>query len=280
MSSWNKSTPSLSLARNKTAYVCVVLQGGLGNRILQILAAQHFAEKSGRTFVLSRAYISENPHESSEDTMKQLMSLFPTLKFFEEPVNWNILQEEVFGMYRYQSDMLKRFPGQSILLKGLFFNYRYFPKQIPSFSDPRKFFTYFLHIRLGDYTNNANFDLGLKTYYKRCITDILKMSNDMKFLVFSDEPEKAEEFIKSLDISFKYTVSSSTKSLDVLKEMASCYGGITANSTLSWLGGYLQKPRGNIYMPDTWQRSLPNNQLNEFFPDWVKVISIKEPVLQ
>ena len=55
MSSWNKSTPRVNT--NKNAYVTTILQGGLGNRIFQVLAAQHFAEKTGRKSVIDNDFI-------------------------------------------------------------------------------------------------------------------------------------------------------------------------------------------------------------------------------
>lgn len=274
MSSWNRITPSLSTTRNKNSYVSIVLQGDLGNRILQILAAQHFSEKTGRTFVLHERFIVPS---DEEETAKQLQSLFPSLTYYKENVQWNVIQEESFNAYRYQSDIFKRFPGQNVVLQGFFFNYRYFPRQLPSFSEPRKYNTFFLHI---PFDSDPKLEINLTTYYKRCINDILKISDGTQFLVFSDNNENAEELIKIMDLRFKYTLSTSTDSLAVLKEMSSCYGGVCANSSLAWLAAFFQKPRGIIYMPDAWEKKLPTNQLNEFFPEWVKVISIKEPVIE
>jgi len=142
MSSWNRSTPRVNT--NKNAYVTTILQGGLGNRIFQVLAGQHFAEKTGRKFVIDNNYIRENPHERSEDTMKQLMQLFPSLTFYNgESLEWNIIEEEPYMMFQYQPDIFKRFPGRNIVLDGYFNNsnikYRINGSTIPSSSSPFDF---------------------------------------------------------------------------------------------------------------------------------------------
>ena len=275
MSSWNRSTPRVNT--NKNAYVTTILQGGLGNRIFQVLAAQHFAEKTGRKFVIDNDFIHSNPHETPEDTMKQLMQLFPSLTFYNgESLEWNIIKEEPYMMFQYQPDIFKRFPGRNILLDGYFQNSNYFPKEVPSFEPSPRSNTVFLHIRLGDYVNSKH-DIDLRTYYKLSITKILNNIPGAKFLVFSNEAEKAEEYLKSLDLPFKYSISSANSSLDVLKGMISCSGGICANSSLSWLGGFFQKPRGVIVVPSEWMKGVSRNQLNGFYPSWASVVETKAP---
>jgi len=267
MSSWNRSTPRVNT--NKNAYVTTILQGGLGNRIFQVLAGQHFAEKTGRKFVIDNNYIRENPHERSEDTMKQLMQLFPSLTFYNgESLEWNIIEEEPYMMFQYQPDIFKRFPGRNIVLDGYFNNSNYFPKEIPSFEPSPRSNTVFLDIHLGG-------DIDLRTYYKLSITKMLNDIPGAKFIVFSNEPEKAEEYLKSLNLPLKYSFSSANSSLDVLKGMISCSGGICANSSLSWLGGFFQKPRGVIVVPSEWMKGVSRNQLNGFYPSWASVVETK-----
>jgi len=281
MSSWNRITPGVQNIRNKSTFVTIILKGGLGNRIFQVLAAQHFAEKTGRTFVIDNAHIHSNPHENPEDTMAQLTSIFPTLTYYNGPFQgWKLITEEEYMMFQYQTDIFKKFPGQNIILDGYFFNSRYFPKQIPQLNIDKKFYsTFFLHIRMGDYKNSVH-DINFTTYHKNSITTAIKNDTSIKFLVFSDEPERADEYLKSLDLpQFKYSFSTAKKSLDVLKEMASCVGGICANSSLSYLGAFFQKPRGSIYMPNVWMKNISRNQFNDFYPLWATVVETKPPTL-
>jgi hypothetical protein len=275
MSSWNKSTPRVNTNRN--TYVTVVIKGGLGNRIFQVLAAQHFAEKTGRNFIIHNDFIKSNPHETPEDTMNQLMQIFPSLTFYTgNPLNWAKIEEEAYMMFQYQPDIFKRFPGRNILLEGYFQNLNYFPKELPYFQESNRYSNYFLHIRLGDYVN-THFDIDLRNYYKSCITKILKDNSAIQFLVFSNEPEKAEEYLKSLNIPLKYSFSSANSSLSVLKGMGACSGGICANSSLSILGAFFQKPRGQIFMPNKWIKGISRNQLNGFYPLWATLMETKAP---
>jgi len=277
MSSWNRSIHSVQSTRNKDTYVSIILKGGLGNRIFQVLAGQHFAEKTGRKFVIDNNYIHANPHETSEDTMNQLMQLFPSLTFYTgNPIEWVKIEEEVFMTFQYQPDIFKRFPGRNILLNGYFQNTNYFPKEIPFFQNPNRYSNYFLHIRLGDYVNTS-FDIDLRNYYKSCISKILKDNSTTQFLIFSDQPEIADEYLKSLNLPFKYSFSSAKSSLDVLKEMAACSGGICANSSLSYLGAFFQRPRGQIFMPSEWMKGMNRNQLNGFYPLWASVMETRAP---
>jgi len=271
MSSWYaRNVSNTSSTRNKECFVTVVLSGGLENRIFQVLAAQHFAEKTGRKFYLHRNYIQENPHESFDTTIAHLVKLFPTLEFYGGlPVEWNIVKEEQYMMFQYQPDIFKKFPGQHIVLEGYFFNSKYFPKAMPSLGGEKRLPLFFLHICLGD--------VNLKNYYRDAILNIQTMQKDARFLVFSDEPEKAEIFLKSLALPvLKYSVSDAKDSLTVLKDMASCVGGICANSSLSWLGAFFQRPRGPILMPSLWMKGLLKNQATELFPSWVTVIDVRE----
>lgn len=271
MSSWYaRSTLTPSNTRNKDALVTVKLSGDLGNRIFQILAGQHFAEKTGRKFLLERKFIQENPPETAEQTAKQLVHLFPDLQSYDgPPVEWNIVQEEAYMMFQYQPDIFKKFPGQHIVLDGYFFHSNYFPKSLPTLSLSKRLPVFFLHILLGD--------VNLKNYYRDAITIVQTVQKDARFLVFSDDPKNADLYLNSLNLgSLKYTISTTTNALDTLKEMASCMGGICANTSLSWFGAFFQKPRGLIYMPSLWMRGLARNQTNGFFPPWVTVIDVRE----
>jgi hypothetical protein len=271
MSSWYaRSIPNQSNTRNKNTLVSVKLCGDLANRIFQVLAAQHFAEKTGRTFYLTAEFVEENPNDSAGN---DLVKLFPDLQFYNGPVvEWNLVQEEAYMMFQYQPDMFKKFPGQHIVLDGSFLNSKYFPKSLPNLNIDRHFPLFFLHIR----SESVN-DVNLKNYYKDAITSSQKTQKDARFLVFSDDSKNAELYLKSLNIpSLKYTMSTTTNSLDVLKDMASCIGGVCANASLSWLGAFFQKPRGPIFMPSLWMRGLIKNQTNELFPPWVTVIDVRE----
>jgi len=261
--------------------VTVELVGGLANRIFQILAAKHIAEKSRRKFVLVEEFIRENPHQSLTQTMEELRIFFKELPLYIGPTtSWNVVQEEPYSYYTYNSEFIHKFPGKNIVLKGYFQNEHYFPQEKPSIDVKQRVNTYSLHLRFGDYVGSVH-DVGLGLYYRKAIQNILENNQLSTFVVFSDEPDKVDEYIeKEIRLPIRYTVSHAGTPLAVLKEMAECTGAVCANSSLSWIGAYLQrKPRGKIYMPDVWMTNVPKRQMVGFYPAWATVVPIRDVVL-
>ena len=62
--------------------------------------------------------------------------------------------------------------------------------------------------------------------------------------------------------------------------MSLCSGGITANSSLSWWGAWLQNNTGKIIVPDPWYGSACSHlDLSDLIPDrWIKVHNDPTPV--
>jgi hypothetical protein len=278
MSSWLvRSPPSVNRQRG-TTYVTVELIGGFGNRVFQILAAKHFAEKTNHTFVLHKDFIVENPHQPLDQTMEELRILFGELPLYTgEPRTWFPVVEESFHQYNYASELLYRQSGKDIVLKGYFQNEKYFPKEKPSIPIRPRLNTYFLHLRFGDYVNSVH-DVGLATYYRKAIENIVANNQLSTFLVFSDEPDKVDDYIqKEIMYPIRYTISTAGTPLAVLKEMAECSGGVCANSSLSYLGAYFQqKPRGKIFMPNIWMNTISKNQMVGFYPPWATIYTIRD----
>jgi hypothetical protein len=71
----------------------------------------------------------------------------------------------------------------------------------------------------------------------------------------------------------EYTISDKIDPFDTLIEMANCAGGICANSSFSWLGGFFQgDTRGKVYMPSVWFKGKP--EYSGFYPSWVNIVSV------
>lgn len=267
--------------RNKNTYVTVELCGGFANRVFQILAGQHFAEKTKRTFVIVESFIQDNPHMELEFTMKELDILFKGLPVYVGPLTeWVPIVEEPYTYYNYNLELIHKHKGKNVVLKGFFQNETYFPKQVPSIEVTTKINTYFLHLRFGDFCGSVH-DVGLGLYYRKAIQNIMMNNQLSTFIVFSNEPDKVDEYIeKEIQYPIRYTVSHAGTPLTVLKEMAECSGGVCANSSLSYLGAFFQrKPRGKIFMPDIWMMNTPKKQMVGFYPSWATVYTIRdEPI--
>ena len=280
MSSWLIRNPTSAQLgdKNNNTYVTVELCGEFANRVFQILAAQHFAEKTKRRFVLVDKFILDNSHQPLDDTMRELDILFKGLPMYVgEEKEWFPIVEEQYTYYTYNIELIHKHKGKNIVLKGYFQNELYFPRQIPSIDVKQKINTYFLHLRFGEPTH----DVGLALYYRKAIQNILMNNQLSTFIVFSNEPDKVDDYIqKELQYPIRYTLSHAGTPLTVLKEMAECSGGICANSSLSYLGAYFQrKPRGKIFMPDIWMTIVPKKQMAGFFPPWTTVYTIRDAPL-
>lgn len=283
MSSWLIRNPTgVQLGdRNTNTYVTVELCGGFANRVFQILAAQHFAEKTKRKFVLVKEHILDNPYQNLDDTMKELDIFFKGLPLYVgEAREWFPIIEEQYTWYSYNIELIHKHKGKNVVLKGGFQNETYFPKQVPSIEVKPRINTFFLHLRFGDFINSP-YDVGLALYYRKAIQNIMMNNQLSTFIVFSNEPDKVDDYIQNeIQYPIRYTVSHAGTPLAVLKEMAECSGGICANSSLSYLGAYLQrKPRGKIFMPDIWMTTVPKKQMAGFYPSWATVYSIRDVAL-
>lgn len=126
----------------------------------------------------------------------------------------------------------------------------------------------FLHVRRGD--PDLVDARGFKWSYTQCsdqhppqaleyYEEALKLfPDDQEVVVVSDSPEwvleqelfKPDRFYVSTPEE-KYPDGSYTPYVD-LCIMANCKGGITANSTLSWWGAWLQNGVGKIVAPKMW----------------------------
>jgi hypothetical protein len=283
MSSWLVRNPTSVQAsdKNKNTYVTVELCGGFANRVFQILAAQHFAEKTKRSFVLVSEFILDNAHQPVDDTMRELDILFKSLPMYVgAPTEWIPVIEEQYTWYTYNVELIHKHKGKNIVLKGYFQNETYFPKQVPNIEVKPRINTYFLHLRFGDYIGSVH-DVGLGLYYRKAIQNIMMNNQLSTFIVFSDEPDKIDEYIqKEIQYPIRYSISHAGTPLAVLKEMAECSGGICANSSLSYLGAFFQrKPRGKVFMPDIWMTTVPKKQMVSFFPSWATVYTIRDEPL-
>jgi hypothetical protein len=254
-------------------YVAPTLVAGFGNRLFTLYAAFKYAKQTNRQFVLVKDLIGKSHHESDDEVQQYIEKLFYHFKYYTagDYKSWKLVEEKPSEEYSYVEP--PKHTGYSVIFKGYFQHPNYLPhkpyKSIP-YQQTYKH-TYFLHIRLGDYTKIQIFQVPIIPYYNLAIRLIKNKDPKAKFLVFSNENKEAELFIKNhILIPFDYSFSRAISSYDTLYEMSCCVGAICANSSLSWLGAYYQRsPRKNIYMPSPW---IMNKLDAQIYPDWVRVI--------
>ena len=251
---------------DNTDIVSVYLQGGFANRVFQVLAALQYSKEHNKQFIVYKTNIYANPHE--KDTDIYIYKLFPDIANGTGLVRYQHILDYIKTPFTYTN--IPYFDG-NLLLKGYFQSEKYFPSNVPDISTTYYTNTYFIHIRAGDYLTNPYHYICLKQYYKRCI-DLIRTKDPLSiFLVFSNDNTYAKKYMAEYDI--QYTISDITIAYYTLIEMANCSGGICANSSFSWLGGYFQKGhRGIVCMPSKWINN--NFPTTDLYPPWATVVDI------
>ena len=257
----------------------MLLRGGIGNRIFQVLSAYGFAEKWNMDLHFINS--SEN-HINMNSSKEELKVLFNNIIFDEEPKNTNIqrINEKQEFMYN-EYDI----PTNDAYLYGYFQSEKYFPKNKIHINLPKPANNLiktnknliFIHFRLGDYLSIDNANLDLVNYYKKCINKV-KENIKPTFFIFSNDIESAKKYI---DTNLKselnnYIFDNSINRLESLYYMSKCKGGICANSTFSWIGAYLIKDKNKelIFMPNPWMKYMDRNTNYDIYPEWATVMNI------
>lgn len=253
-----------TLIKSPGDYVTVYLRNGLANRIFQILAALGYAERYKKKLILSKTLSREGPKPHELGLFNILSKIFPNIPITDIE-NYTILHEKGEMNYSPLENL-----ESNVCLYGYFQDAQYFPSKalIPTIQTTYYSNTYFVHIRAGDYI--GSFGLNLVEYHKKCFAEL----GDVKYIVFSDDNAYADKYMKQFGIA--YTISEKRDALESLVEMANCAGGICANSTFGWLGGFFQgEQRGKIFMPSVW---LKGRDCKGIYPPWATVINLENSV--
>ena len=130
-----------------------------------------------------------------------------------------------------------------------------------------------VHIRRGDMAINPNFVMLGSNYYLNAVRKILELTSNPHFFIFSDEPEKAIELFRSIDVPKTFIMENShslgyygTKGDYIDFElMRLCKHYIIANSTFSWWPAYLCQYSDSIVItPEIWyQNATIQNQFQK-----------------
>jgi hypothetical protein len=235
----------------------VYLNGGLGNQLFQLAFLQGFHEKTGSGIALTPP--APNPH-SKEEYFETILAKFMGFRRpLPSPVR--VLRENPQLQYTNWYRFAKIHPQDTLQFIGYFQRYEYVPA---SFKDllvfptevankyPRLHESAFLHIRGGDYLKVPMHHVDLTQYYARAIA-FFKARGVSHFYVFTNDVPYAEHFGF---LGKEDTTLVQEGEVETLYLMTQCkQGGICANSSFSWWGGYLNAGRstGNpILLPSRW----------------------------
>lgn len=221
--------------------LAVQLNGGLGNQLFQLAAAETITKETNRKMCLLDTVSPTTVHSSANyfDSVLSEWKSVPVL-----PTPYGGVTE-----YSYQKqDWASLLPSDdSVCLYGYFQNWQYVPSnftsrlRLPYVPEQRGAF---LHIRGGDFVNNSLHDVGLqRRYYQSAIN---YFPRGTQFFIYTNDVAYAKkcEFLSTIRHTFV-----EADELTSLAGMSRCtQGGICANSSFSWWGAFLN-PNRTIVMP-------------------------------
>ena len=134
-----------------------------------------------------------------------------------------------------------------------------------------------IHVRMGDYLNLPEIYGVLKPSYYLDSLEAIGAGAQSTIWLFSDEPLKAKEWLKSLPHEVQVIdVPDSVRVAEVLRLMSNCRSLVTAHSTFSWWAGLLGTIFGTnqeVVMPSRFLANQTTNDCKLIVPNW-KVLPV------
>lgn len=223
----------------------VILQGGLGNQLFQLAAAETIASETNRKVYL----LDKNSPYTSHSTSNYFLTIFS--KFLDYPIieePYVIVDEPSFKKY----DWTQLIPEGPACIKGYFQNWRYISDDFISklvLPECHTIDGAFIHIRGGDYVNNSLHHVDLTSYYKKAVE---YFPTDTYFYIFTNDVQYAKTFTFLSKINHTFVNEDELMSVTMMSKCTK--GGVCANSSFSWWGSFLN-PSRTIIMPGKWFNS-------------------------
>lgn len=121
-------------------------------------------------------------------------------------------------------------------------------------------------IRRGDFLGNPLHNICSVQYFQRAVTRLRQLIPELNLLVFSDEIEWIRSNLK-FEAPHRF-VQGIEDHMDHMRLMSLCQHHIIPNSTFSWWGAWLSKPK-TVIAPDIWISDDPKVH-KQSFGHWVE----------
>jgi len=226
--------------------------GGLGNIMFELASVYSLAKQTGHSFGIYELSQQQIAHSTVDATQTILR---PWLKYITSPQQSLPIFKEHDGHMPDPSILRTYGDATHVRMEGYFQRRSiiepYKDEIIAQFPlnpvDADLSNAYFLHIRRGDYVGNKFHEFDLRDYYRRAIERFPRSA--VAHIVSNDIP-----WCKSWDgLADINHVFVEADEVQTLSHMAQCgLGGISANSSYSWWGLYLNTRRPILCMPDHW----------------------------
>lgn len=175
--------------------------------------------------------------------------------------------EGFYGFYTdFSSQILaatQAHPNHHIALTGYMQNEKYFsnhrenilkmfslPMEVTTSGELPIHGTVALHVRLGDFKNNARFFIDLNHYYEQAMLLARERFCDVNFVIVCEEPNLVARYYPTLLTHANTRVLEKLDELHTFDFMTKCSGVIIANSSFSWWAAWMnQTPDKFITIP-------------------------------
>lgn len=223
----------------------------MGNQMFTIAGCIGIAIKSGQPYGFPRWQTHDNaifgePVDDIEEYLVNELPRIPTgLNFQEYGYFWGYKDINLpTGSWSIDAHMQSyKFFGHCMpLIRGVF-RFKDEPEQNERIA---------IHIRMGDYIDdpNAQHPICTKDYYEKAIEHF---GTDNKYIVFSDNKDKAYELFSSIMSTDTFFVNPECSYIEDFKLMKKCKSFIIANSSFSSFASILgEHPDKVIIAPKRW----------------------------
>jgi hypothetical protein len=281
--------------------IVVALEGGLGNQMFQYAAGRTMSLRTGRPLVLDLRQLLGHGQRAYGLGDFQLGE---GIKLLAEgpPVRSGRLQrlirritsgEQTFREASFTYDERIRSVEAPVRLEGYFQSERYFAEAADALRSelrPRPELAaeieaiaerllpsgpcVSLHVRRGDYTNPATMavhGLLIPDYYERAHRAVTERVGQVTVCVFTDEPAWVRANLR-LPAETRFLSEHTRTALQDLVLMSRCTHHITANSSFSWWGAWLNpRPDKVVVTPQHWFQPAAGLDTRDLRPaGWLK----------
>jgi hypothetical protein len=268
--------------------IIVQLKGRLGNQMFQYAFSRNYSLRGHKVFFDLIGYKNQGGNQVSAKF--ELASLFdvnvPELPkwgydyFYSDGYTWRVLRkvnvmrvkQVMESDLRYDEAYLHH--KGNVWFSGYFQNEKYFSDIS---EDIRRDFTYIrpvprelqdvldaiqrsesvsIHVRRGDFLTSGNKGHGVLplSYYREAISLVRANMSNSQFFIFTDDPAWVKREFKAIlnDYTLVEHPAESESLVDIFL-MSQCKHNVTANSSFSWWGAWLNNnPHKLVVAPKRW----------------------------
>lgn len=277
--------------------ILLTLNGGLGNQLFQLCAGIRLSQQNWQVVYNAPTLKSTYNLIFSDRRKIEIEQLvFSRISAFRYPLHYKLIYSMIKNKNPHKllvdtdsfTISINNISEDTVQLVGFFQDWKIVDSAWPSLVQRMRLSSKFsiltktqkinriaVHVRLGDYKNDANaklsFGLTTPSYYLNSINFFLSdFMEAPEIVIISDDIEAAKEFLPlSATLSNVHYISNSNAILD-LSELVKSSHIVMSNSTFSWWGAWMAYNfhQSKVIYPRPWFANKSDPEMPIFFPFW------------